>query len=348
MTQQCQSNFDPALAAAIGAALPDSAIVRAGVATTIPYFDVAGPRRLLPAPVRQIQDRLEHLTILTVTDARHGTDYVQRLYVAPAAEAAQFATRAAICSRPMDNRSVARIREWGRTVSLGLGGAPLSIDGAVNAWHRFLRPFRFQRTLLRLSCDTPEIEGRAFHQATAAAGFERVDDPGLSDCATAWVCVVDAHGREDRLGSIRVGPDGVEPPAFEDVDRLPAALALHTTGWLPTWCAAVLLRVLPVEAEHADFARTVWHELRAAKVPCELDDSDARLGARVRRACEDRIPFVAITGDREVGAGAAETPVAEWPVAMRRHDGKDMGVLPVAQVIELLRQSAAMPTVSES
>ena len=348
MTQQCQSNFDPALTAAIGAVLPDSTIVRAGVATTIRYFDVASPRRLLPAHVRQIQGRLEHLTVLTVTDARHGTDYVQRLYVAPAAEAVQFATRAAICRRPMGKRSVARIREWGRTVSLGLGGAPLSIDGAVNAWHRFLRPFRFQRTLLRLSCDTPEIEGRAFHQATAAAGFERVDDPGLSDCSTAWVCVVDAHGREDRLGSIRVGPDGVEPPAFEDVDRLPAALALHTTGWLPTWCAAVLLRVLPVEAEHVDFARTVWHELRAAKVPCELDDSDARLGARVRRACEDRIPFVAITGDREVDAGAAETPVAEWPVAMRHHDGKDMGVLPVAQVIELLRQSAAMPTVSES
>ncbi|MDP7395519.1 MAG: His/Gly/Thr/Pro-type tRNA ligase C-terminal domain-containing protein [Lentisphaeria bacterium] len=346
MTQQCQSNFDPALAAAIAAALPDSVIVRAGVATTVPYFDVAGRRRLLPVHVRQIQDRLEHLTILTVADARHGTDYVQRLYVAPAAAATPEAVRAALCNRPIDHRSVARIREWGRTVSLGLGGARLSIDGAVNAWHRFLRPFRFQRTLLRLSCDTPEIDRRAFHQATAATGFERVDDPGRSDGSTAWVGVVDAHGREDRLGSIRVGPDGVEPPAFANVDRLPAALALHTSGWLPAWCAAVLLRLLPVEVRHVDFARTVCHELGAAELPCELDDSDARLGARVRQACEDRVPFVAIAGDREVDAVAADTPVAEWPVAMRRHDGKDMGVLPVAQAIGLLRQGTSMPTVA--
>ena len=128
MTQQCQSNFDPALATAIGAVLPDSAIVRAGVATTVRYFDVAGPRRLLPEHVRQIQDRLEHLIVLTVTDARHGTDYVQRLYVATTAEAVQFATREATCRRPMDNRSVVRIREWGRTVSLDLGGARLSIE----------------------------------------------------------------------------------------------------------------------------------------------------------------------------------------------------------------------------
>lgn len=348
MTQQCQSNSNPALSAAISAVLPDSSIVRAGIAATIPYFDIAGQRRLLPVHLHQIQEQLEHLTILTVTDARHGTGYVQRLYVAPTAEAAQLATRPATCDMPMGNRSLARIREWGRTVSLGLGGARLSIGEAVSAWHQFLQPFRFQHTLLRLSCDTPEIEARAFHQAAAAAGFEHADDPGRSNCPAAWVYVVDVRGREDRLGSIRVGPDGVEPPAFEKVDRLPVALALHTAGWLPTWCAAVLLRVLPVEAEHTDFARRVWQEFHAAEVPCELDDSDTRLGARVRRACEDRIPFVAIAGDREVGGGAADTAVAEWLVAMRCHDGKDMGVMPVAQVVELLRQSTSMPAESRA
>ena len=55
VTRQCQSNSNPALSAAISAVLPDSSIVRAGIAATIPYFDIAGQRRLLPVHLHQIQ-----------------------------------------------------------------------------------------------------------------------------------------------------------------------------------------------------------------------------------------------------------------------------------------------------
>jgi threonyl-tRNA synthetase len=158
--------------------------------------------------------------------------------------------------------------------------------------------------------------------------------------------VKDALGREWQLSTIQfdfnlperfemeyIGEDGqphrpymVHRALFGSMERFFGVLIEHHAGAFPVWLAPVQAVVIPISDEkHGAYGREVVTTLKAAGLRVELDDSRDRMQAKIRRAQLQKIPYMLIVGDKEQAAGA---------VAVRLRSGKDLGAIPLANLIE--------------
>jgi threonyl-tRNA synthetase len=169
----------------------------------------------------------------------------------------------------------------------------------------------------------------------------------------------DAIGREWQGGTIQfdfnlperfdltyTGEDGrphrpfmVHRALMGSVERFLAVLIEHYAGAFPLWLAPVQAVVIPVSNErHLAYARSVGEQLRAAGFRVEVDDSNERMGAKIRRAQLEKVPYMLIVGNREI---------AEGTVSIRVRDQGDIGSLLIASVIDRMRQEAGVPRQEE-
>ena len=320
---------------ALIAVLPDSDIIDSGHIGATGYFDIRGPR-LLPVHRDQIQSLLPEPATMCLADARRHNTPVQRLYVGNDIDIKQ---RAARCKRHDCRRSVAShnttlkaIEDWQQHIVQYHRLADRRSDwntAAVVAVAAFLRPFDFAAVRFRVAGpSTSAGELKRLCSDIHGTGYNVARDPGRAPVLVVRVLVDDILGREWHLGNIRPN-SGVEllPPVVA------AALQIITAGWLPLWCTPTLLRVLPVAVANSAAAEKLWHDLCTAEINCDIDDLNERLGAGIRRSVVDRIPYTAIVG----------THTAAGQVAVRRHDGEDLGTMTIRDVTEFLRQAAAPP-----
>jgi threonyl-tRNA synthetase len=88
---------------------------------------------------------------------------------------------------------------------------------------------------------------------------------------------------------------------FGSIERFFAILLEHYAGAFPTWLAPVQVTVLPVADRHDAYAAEVAARLRGAGVRVEVHDASGdTLGARVRRAKLEKVPYVLVVGDDDV------------------------------------------------
>ncbi len=90
--------------------------------------------------------------------------------------------------------------------------------------------------------------------------------------------------------------------------------------------------VLPVSEQQAGLAQSVTGRIRAAGLRGECDPAGATLGARIRRARERRVPYLAVIGDREAASEA---------VALRLRDGRQLPGIPVTDVLTQIAAQVA-------
>jgi threonyl-tRNA synthetase len=91
---------------------------------------------------------------------------------------------------------------------------------------------------------------------------------------------------------------------FGAIERFFAILLEHYAGAFPTWLAPVQVSVLPVSDNHHAYAFRLADRLRAEGYRVELLDAhDDTVGKRVRRAKQEKVPYVLVVGDRDVDAG---------------------------------------------
>ncbi|HEY6107055.1 MAG TPA: His/Gly/Thr/Pro-type tRNA ligase C-terminal domain-containing protein, partial [Anaeromyxobacteraceae bacterium] len=74
--------------------------------------------------------------------------------------------------------------------------------------------------------------------------------------------------------------------------------------------------------------------IAAAGFRAEVDRSSDKLGAKIRNAELQKIPFILVVGEKEVAARG---------VAPRRHGGEDLKTMPLEAFLDLLRKEAAPP-----
>jgi len=114
-----------------------------------------------------------------------------------------------------------------------------------------------------------------------------------------------------RFGLKYQGPDGqlhtpvvVHRTILGTWERFLGVFIEHCAGRFPPWMAPMQVRVLPVTDQHSEGARGLAEELRAVGVRVEVAGTEESLSKRVRTAELDRIPYVAVVGDREVAEGS--------------------------------------------
>jgi len=158
------------------------------------------------------------------------------------------------------------------------------------------------------------------------------------------VQVVDPAGREETLSTVQldfnqperfdlcyIGSDGgrhrpvmIHRGVLSGMERLVAHLVEQYDGAFPPWLAPVQVLVLPVAGQHAGQARGAADRIRAAGLRAACDPADATLGARIRRARDRRIPYIAVIGDRENASGR---------VALRLRDGRRLDGIDVQRLV---------------
>jgi threonyl-tRNA synthetase len=88
---------------------------------------------------------------------------------------------------------------------------------------------------------------------------------------------------------------------FGSVERFFAILVEHYAGAFPTWLAPVQVAVLPVADRHHAYAEGLVARFHEHGFRAELIDAHAdTLGARVRRAKLEKVPYVLVVGDDDV------------------------------------------------
>ena len=90
---------------------------------------------------------------------------------------------------------------------------------------------------------------------------------------------------------------------FGSVERFFPVLLEHYPGAFPAWLAPVQARVLPVRDDVTGYAEEVVELLRALGARVDLEGAGEPLGARVRRAKLERLPYVLVVGPDDVEAG---------------------------------------------
>jgi len=154
----------------------------------------------------------------------------------------------------------------------------------------------------------------------------------------------DALGREWQCPTIQVdlnlpkrfgvhftGPDGQDHEVimlhralYGSLERFVGIFIEHTGGEFPVWCAPVQTIVLPVHAKAFDYAHATAAALKAAGVRVEVDVRDEKLGAKIRDAELQKVPYMLVVGPRDAEAGT---------VSPRRKGVGDLGAMPLADFI---------------
>ena len=165
----------------------------------------------------------------------------------------------------------------------------------------------------------------ALREAALAMNLELTLDPGGGAFYGPKISVQarDAIGRTWQVSTVQVDfqepqrfsmeyvgndnarhrPIMIHRALFGSVERFFAILLEHYAGAFPTWLAPVQVRVLPVRDDHAPYADKVRSILAAANVRAESDDATEPLGARIRRAKLEKLPYVLVVGDMDLAAG---------------------------------------------
>ena len=159
------------------------------------------------------------------------------------------------------------------------------------------------------------------------------------------IYLVDAIGREwqcptiqfdfnlpERFDMSYIGEDGaahrpfmVHHVLYGALERFFAVLIEHYAGAFPLWLAPVQAVVIPIADRHIDYARHVQRELTEHDLRVEVDGSGDRMGAKIRKAQLEKVPYMLVVGDRELEAEQ---------VAVRDRSGDDLGAMPLFQLAD--------------
>jgi threonyl-tRNA synthetase len=133
----------------------------------------------------------------------------------------------------------------------------------------------------------------------------------------------------DRFGLEYVGPDNAPHRPFMihrallgSVERFFGVLVEHHAGAFPVWLAPVQVVVLTITDRVTPYAERVARALRGAGLRVELNARGDKIGAKIRDAQRQKIPFMLVLGDREA---------AQETVAVRERSRGPLGVMPLGE-----------------
>ncbi len=176
--------------------------------------------------------------------------------------------------------------------------------------------------------------------------YERIEGEAAFYGPKIDIKIEDAIGRIWQLGTIQLdwnlperfeleytGEDGqkhrpimVHRALFGSVERFFGVLIEHYAGAFPFWLAPVQITVLPITDRINDYAESVYKKLREAGFRVETNLKSDKIGAKIRDAQINKIPFMIVLGDKEL---------EENKIAVRERTTGDLGAMPLGEFIEM-------------
>lgn len=153
--------------------------------------------------------------------------------------------------------------------------------------------------------------------------------------------VRDAIGRKWQLGTVQIdynlperfqleytGADNqkhrpvmIHRAPFGSMERFVAILIEHCAGQFPLWLTPEQVRLLPVSEKFNDYAKSVANELKNYDIRATVDESNEKVGKKIREAELARVTYMLIIGEQEQQAGT---------VSARKKGAGDLGAFTIA------------------
>jgi threonyl-tRNA synthetase len=89
---------------------------------------------------------------------------------------------------------------------------------------------------------------------------------------------------------------------FGSFERFLALLIEHYAGAFPVWISPVQVKFLSVGEKHRDYCHELSGEFQINNIRTEVDDSSETVGNKIRKAIDEKIPFIAVIGDNELNS----------------------------------------------
>jgi len=200
----------------------------------------------------------------------------------------------------------------------------------------------------------------ACREAAKTLGVAFTEEPGEAAFYGPKIdfVVKDVIGREWQLGTVQVdynlpirfdltysGADNqphrpvmIHRAPFGSMERFCGVLIEHFGGDFPVWLSPEQVRLVPISEKTLDYGREVLSQLRAAGIRASIDEHNDKLGAKVRRAEIDKVPYTLVLGAKEAEARS---------VSVRSRAKGDEGVAPVDQFVAKVQEEVRLRSLSE-
>jgi len=190
----------------------------------------------------------------------------------------------------------------------------------------------------------------ACREAAKTLGVPFTEEPGEAAFYGPKIDFVikDVIGREWQLGTVQVdynlpvrfdlsyiGADNqphrpvmIHRAPFGSMERFCGVLIEHFGGDFPAWLAPEQVRLVTISDKLNDYAATLLARLKGEGLRASLDEHSDKLGAKIRRAELDKVPYTLVIGQKEADAAS---------VSVRSRARGDEGVMTVDAYVAKLK-----------
>ena len=200
----------------------------------------------------------------------------------------------------------------------------------------------------------------ACREAAKTLGVPFTEEPGEAAFYGPKIDFVikDVIGREWQLGTVQVdynlpirfdlsyiGADNqphrpvmIHRAPFGSMERFCGVLIEHFAGDFPAWLAPEQIRLVPISDKTMDYARGLLARLKAENLRATLDEHSDKLGAKIRRAELDKVPYTIVIGQKEAEANS---------VSVRSRARGDEGVMTADAYVAKVKAEVASRSLPE-
>ena len=118
------------------------------------------------------------------------------------------------------------------------------------------------------------------------------------------------------------------------MERFMAYLIEHYGGAFPVWLAPVQVVFIPIADRHLEAVTKLAERFRDRDLRVEVDGKAERMQAKIRNAQLQKVPYMAVVGDKELEGGTLN---------IRRREGGDQVSLPTDQFLAQLEDESRLP-----
>jgi threonyl-tRNA synthetase len=196
----------------------------------------------------------------------------------------------------------------------------------------------------------------AAREALRASGHPFVEAPGEAAFygPKLDVQIKDAIGREFTLSTNQIDflmperfgleyvtsdqqmerPVMIHRAPIGSMERFMAYLIEHYGGAFPVWLAPVQLVFIPIADRHSEAVNKLADRFRQRDLRVEVDARSERMQAKIRGAQLQKVPYMAVVGDKELEAGTLN---------IRRREGGDQVAVGVEEFLRQLEDESRPP-----
>ena len=109
------------------------------------------------------------------------------------------------------------------------------------------------------------------------------------------------------------------------IERFIGILIENYAGAFPLWLSPVQVKLLPIADRHIEYGKRIIKELVKQDIRVDFDEFNEKIGAKIRRAELEKVPYMLIFGDKELEEGL---------VSVRQRGKGDLGSVKLEKFTE--------------